>query len=94
VEGLSAFNTLYAMVTKDCEDNGDVFDEELLSYYEERNTKKCRRVPVEDRGTRQRLTICDDLVGLVDETLASNPLPSGDEVCEIFIVKLHIEYKE
>ena len=45
-----------------------VFDDALLSYYEERNTKK-----------RQRLTICDDLAGLVDETLASNTLPSGDE---------------
>ena len=79
VEGLTAFNTLYAMVTKDREDNGDVFDDALLSYYEERNTKKRRRVPVEDRGTRQRLTICDDLAGLVDETLASNTVPSGDE---------------
>ncbi len=79
VEGLTAFNTLYAMVTKDREENGDVFDDALLSYYEERNTKKRRRVPVEDRGTQQRLTICDDLAGLVDETLASNTLPSGDE---------------
>jgi hypothetical protein len=79
VEGLNAFNTLYAMVTKDREDNGDVFDDALLSYYEARNTKKRRRVPVEDRGTRKRLTICDDLAGLVDETLTSNPLPSGDE---------------
>ena len=41
--------------------------------------KKLRRVPFEDRGMQQRLTICDDLAGLVDETLASNPLPSGDE---------------
>ena len=79
VEGLTAFNTLYAMVTQDREDNGDVFDEALLKYYKERNTKKRGRVPVEDRGKRQRLTICDDLAGLVDETLASNPLRSGDE---------------
>jgi hypothetical protein len=33
VEGLSAFNTLYILVTKDREDNGEVFDEALLNYY-------------------------------------------------------------
>ncbi len=79
MEGLNAFTARYARATKDREDAGDVFDDALLCYYEERNTKKRRRVPVEDRGTRQRLTICDDLAGLVDETLASNTLPSGDE---------------
>jgi hypothetical protein len=62
------------MVTKDREDNGDVFDEALLNYYEQRNTKKRQRVPVEGKGKRQRLTICDDLAGLVDETSASNSL--------------------
>jgi hypothetical protein len=86
VEGLTAFNTLYAMVTKDREDNGEVFDEALLNYYEERNTKKHWRVPVEDRGTQQRLTICDDLAGLVDETLASNPLRLGDEEISNMVV--------
>jgi hypothetical protein len=80
VEELTFFNTLYAMVTKDQEDNGEVLDEALLNYYEERNIKKWWRVIVEDRGTRQLLKICDDLAGLVDnETLASNPLQSGDE---------------
>jgi hypothetical protein len=79
VEGLTAFNTLYGMVTKDREENGEVFDEALLYYYEERNTKKRRRAPIEDRGKRQRLKICDDLAGLVEETLESNTLPLGDE---------------
>jgi hypothetical protein len=68
VEGLTAFNTLYALVTKDREDNGQAFDDALLKYYEERTTKKRRRDPVEDRGIRQRLEVCDDLAGLVDET--------------------------
>jgi hypothetical protein len=79
MEGLTAFNTLYGMVVKDRTDNGEVFDEALLKYYEERNTKKRRRAPIEDRSRRQRLKMCDDLAGLVDETLASNTLPSGEE---------------
>jgi hypothetical protein len=74
VEGLTAFNTMYTMVKKDREDKGEVFDEAPLNYYEERNIKKQRRVPVEDRGTQQRLKICDNLAGLADETLVSNPL--------------------
>jgi hypothetical protein len=86
VEGLTAFNTLYGMVAKDRADNGEVFDDALLKYYEERNTKKRRRAPVEDRGTRQRLKICDDLAGLVDETLESNTLPSGDEESSAVVV--------
>jgi hypothetical protein len=46
VEGLTAFNTLYAMVTKDREDDGEVFDAEaLLNYYEERNTQKAAESP-------------------------------------------------
>ena len=39
-EGLNAFDTLYGLVTKDREDNGEVFDDALLKYYEERNKKK------------------------------------------------------
>jgi hypothetical protein len=54
VEGLTAFNTLYAMVTKDREDNGELFDEALLNYYEQRNTKSGRefllKIRVSDRG--------------------------------------------
>jgi hypothetical protein len=65
---------------------GGVFDEALLNYYEERNTKKQRRVPFEDRGTRQRLKICDDWAGLVDVTLASNMLPLGDEEISVVVV--------
>ncbi len=72
VEGLSAFNTLYALVTKDREDNGVVFDEALLKYYEARNNKKRKRVQVEDRSARRNLAICDDLAGLVDEALGSD----------------------
>jgi hypothetical protein len=79
VEGLNAFNTLNGLVTKDREDNGEVFDAALLKYYEERNKKKRRSVPIEERSTRKQLKICDDLAGLVDEPLASNPLRSGDE---------------
>jgi hypothetical protein len=37
-------------------------------------------------GTRQRLKICDDLAGLVDETLESNTLPSGDEESSAVVV--------
>jgi hypothetical protein len=37
VEGLNAFNTLYALVTKDREDNGEAFDDALLKYYEKSN---------------------------------------------------------
>jgi hypothetical protein len=40
VKGLTAFNTLYGMVAKDREDNGELFDEALLNYYEERKNKK------------------------------------------------------
>jgi hypothetical protein len=79
VEGLNAFNTLYVLVTKDREDNGEAFDDALLKYYEKRNNKKRKRVPVDDRGTRHKLKICDDLAGLVDEELESDPLQSGDE---------------
>ncbi len=79
VEGLNAFNTLYVLVTKDREDNGEAFDDALLKYYEKRNNKKRKRVPVDDRGTRHKLKICDDLAGLVDEALESDPLPSVDE---------------
>jgi hypothetical protein len=86
VGGLTAFNTLYGMVAKDRADNREVFDEALLNYYEERNTKKRPIAPVEDRGSRQRLKICDDLAGLVDETLESNMLPSGDEEISAVVV--------
>ncbi len=85
VEGLNAFNTLYVLVTKDREDNGEAFDDALLKYYEKRNNKKRKRVPVDDRGARRKLEICDDLAGLVDETLASNPLPLGDEESKSFV---------
>ena len=79
VEGLNAFNTLYVLVTKDREDNGEAFDDALLKYYEKRNNKKRKRVPVDDRGARRKLEICDDLARLVDEELESDPLQSGDE---------------
>jgi hypothetical protein len=61
------------------EDNGEAFDDALLKYYEERNNKKRNRVHVEDRGARRKLEICDDLAGLVDEAMESDPLPSVDE---------------
>ena len=77
-EGLNAFNTLYALVKRDREDNGKAFDTALLKYYEERNNKKRKRGRVEDRGARHRLEICDDLAGLVDEA-GGDPLQSGDE---------------
>jgi hypothetical protein len=47
VEGLNAFNTLYRLVTKDREDNGVVFDDALLKYYEERNKKDGEAFPLE-----------------------------------------------
>ena len=78
MEGLSAFNTLYALVTKDREDNGVVFDEALLKYYEARNNKKRKRVQVEDRSARRNLAIFDDLAGLVDEALGSDHQEIGD----------------
>jgi hypothetical protein len=79
VEGLTAFNTLYALVAKDREDNGEAFDGVLLTYYEERNNKKRKRKPAEDRGARQTLTLSNDLAGLVNETLGSDPIQSDVE---------------
>ena len=77
VEGLNAFNTLYALVAEDRKENGSAFDDALfLKYYEERNNKQCRKRPGEERGRRSRLKISDDLAGLYAEVLGGD---GGDD---------------
>ncbi len=67
-EGLNAFDTLYGLVTKDREDNGEVFDDALLKYYEERNKKKGEAFPlkkgVHESSLRYVMTWLDLLMSL------------------------------
>ena len=78
VEGLNAFNTLYALVTEDRKEYGSVFDDALLKYYEEKN-KKRRKRHNEERGKRARLEISDDLAGLFAEALGEDYQSMDDE---------------
>ena len=71
MEGLNAFNKLYARVVEDRRQNGKVFDEALLKYYDEKKSKK-RRKPNDEIGEKRRqLELSDDLAGLREEELAS-----------------------
>ena len=88
VEGLNAFNTLYALVTEDRKDNGSVFDDALLKYYEEKNNKKRRRRPNEERGKRARLEISDDLAGLFAEALGGDDQSTEDDEPSIVAAEL------
>ena len=79
VEGLNAFNTLYALVTEDRKEYGNGFDDALLKYYEEKNNKKRRKAPNEERGKRARLEISDDLAGLFAEALGGDDQSTDEE---------------